>query len=635
MIVNAILRQGSVFRTMPLTQYDEGQKIHLSGVELPASYLAEFANSESGTAEQITQTTDTVTVPDKYLTSGNPVYVWIVVVGQDERTTRYQIIVPVKGRGEPDDYTPTPSEQTAIEAAITALNSAVDAAGAAIEHYPRIVGGIWQVWDVTNGAWVSTGVGATGNGIAGATLNEDYTLTLTFTDGTSYTAPSIRGAQGPKGDKGDPGEVTQAEFDDLKSAIDELVLRKPIQQSDLVFSNSNFVVSNGKAYAVSVVSPYNCMAINAKRIDFKYRRRSSNYSFYVGVAIDGKFVGNRTNAVVSEIKTLYDTTNTTYTDATVNKSVADDDYSNDYNDYTATLTGQVFELKKGETTILKFTVASNKTIQGIAILNYRFDYYATTDNTDFKDGKIVSIPLEEEISRVEIKADHADIIGLQSNHRLVAGVIRNAGTGWEFIVNDRHQGDMNCLSVGIDGTDGRLYVDYSGINAKKVISLIAAPDEAFANAGYVMGASVGLDKAYIQIYQYALQSASAQIRANSDGTFTVESADGVTSAELNSTNNTLDITHDSLTNKVPSTAANVSILPCFYGKMLPRIYSISATKTRIEFIDTATATKATTPGTGMSVNFSRYGSALVRNEIDPSTLVSANGNIWFIGIFEV
>ena len=39
--------------------------------------------------------------------------------------------------------------------------------------------------------------GDDGNGIASATLNNDYTLTLTWTDGNSYTTPfSIRGAQG-------------------------------------------------------------------------------------------------------------------------------------------------------------------------------------------------------------------------------------------------------------------------------------------------------------------------------------------------------------------------------------------------------------------------------------------------------
>ena len=49
-----------------------------------------------------------------------------------------------------------------------------------------------------------------GNGIQGAVLNEDYTLTLTFDNGTFYTTPSIRGATGAtggKGEKGDAGET--------------------------------------------------------------------------------------------------------------------------------------------------------------------------------------------------------------------------------------------------------------------------------------------------------------------------------------------------------------------------------------------------------------------------------------------
>ena len=41
--------------------------------------------------------------------------------------------------------------------------------------------------------------GDTGNGIADAVLNADYTLTLTFTDGTTYTTPSIRGQKGDSG----------------------------------------------------------------------------------------------------------------------------------------------------------------------------------------------------------------------------------------------------------------------------------------------------------------------------------------------------------------------------------------------------------------------------------------------------
>ena len=38
--------------------------------------------------------------------------------------------------------------------------------------------------------------GAAGRGIAGARMNADHTLTLTFTDGTGYTTPSLRGESG-------------------------------------------------------------------------------------------------------------------------------------------------------------------------------------------------------------------------------------------------------------------------------------------------------------------------------------------------------------------------------------------------------------------------------------------------------
>lgn len=65
-------------------------------------------------------------------------------------------------------------------------------------------------------SWTSTSIrgeqGETGNGIASAVLNDDYTLTLTFTDGTSYTTSSIRGAQGPQGE---PGEVTIAQLESV------------------------------------------------------------------------------------------------------------------------------------------------------------------------------------------------------------------------------------------------------------------------------------------------------------------------------------------------------------------------------------------------------------------------------------
>lgn len=104
-------------------------------------------------------------------------------------------------------------------AAKTAAEAAQAAAEEAIVHAPVIdeTTGNWKTWDQTDAQYEDTGVhaqgeqgiqgetGATGNGIASTVMNADYTLTITFTDGTSYTTPSIRGATGATGETGATG----------------------------------------------------------------------------------------------------------------------------------------------------------------------------------------------------------------------------------------------------------------------------------------------------------------------------------------------------------------------------------------------------------------------------------------------
>ena len=122
------------------------------------------------------------------------------------------------------------SESKARQSEINAYNSANDASQSAEQarqfknqsetnasHYPKIVNGFWYVWDASNNEFKNTDVdahglkgdkgdkGDTGNGIASTVLNSDYTLTITFTDGTTYKSQSIRGEKGLKGDKGDTG----------------------------------------------------------------------------------------------------------------------------------------------------------------------------------------------------------------------------------------------------------------------------------------------------------------------------------------------------------------------------------------------------------------------------------------------
>lgn len=124
-IVEAIPRVGTIFRTKPVYQYDAGQIIHLSGITLPASYKAEFSNSTRSDAVTTVQTGAYVAIPASMLQSGNPVYVWIVTVDENSRTTEYEINVPVTPRSKPSDMTPTPEEQIAIDQLIVSVSALV------------------------------------------------------------------------------------------------------------------------------------------------------------------------------------------------------------------------------------------------------------------------------------------------------------------------------------------------------------------------------------------------------------------------------------------------------------------------------------------------------------------------------
>ena len=82
-----------------------------------------------------------------------------------------------------------------------------------IQGITPVEGSVWQPFGVkgekgdTGDTGAKGDTGDTGNGIARAVLNADYTLTLTFTNGDTYTTTSIRGATGAAGAKGDKGDT--------------------------------------------------------------------------------------------------------------------------------------------------------------------------------------------------------------------------------------------------------------------------------------------------------------------------------------------------------------------------------------------------------------------------------------------
>ena len=137
-ITNAFLRFGTVTKTQPLYQYDYGQVLKFTGVELPATYEVHFSNTQHGVATTMIGGPDGVTIPDMYLTTGADVYVWLYLhTGNADGETEYNCIIPVISRASISDAPPTPVQQDVITQAIAALNSAtehIDAADAAAEN---------------------------------------------------------------------------------------------------------------------------------------------------------------------------------------------------------------------------------------------------------------------------------------------------------------------------------------------------------------------------------------------------------------------------------------------------------------------------------------------------------------------
>jgi hypothetical protein len=91
----------------------------------------------------------------------------------------------------------------------------------------------------------------------------------------------------------------------------------------------------------------------------------------------------------------------------------------------------------------------------------------------------------------------------------LAGVIRNSGSGW-FYIDDTGHNRVNMSTVVVQ--NGSIRVEHTSL-AKKVGSLIAAPDETFAKEGMICGASVGNTFSLIDLY-FPLN-----VQVKGDGTF--------------------------------------------------------------------------------------------------------------------
>lgn len=113
-----------------LYQYDYGQILKLTGIDLPALYEVHFSNSERGTSTTGIGTADGVEIPDQYLLNAGKLYVWLYThTTEDDGETELGFWIPIIPRAQPTHETPTPVQQTEIERLIALCEEIIEQGG--------------------------------------------------------------------------------------------------------------------------------------------------------------------------------------------------------------------------------------------------------------------------------------------------------------------------------------------------------------------------------------------------------------------------------------------------------------------------------------------------------------------------
>jgi len=209
-IVTAAFGGSKVVRTRALYQWDYGQILQFSGIDLPDAYTVHFSNQGvGGEAKTMVGNADGVTIPDEYLTTGQTVYAWVYLhAGDADGETVYSVIIPVVARPKPVEDEPTPAQQGAVDQAIAALNDGVDRAEAAAEAAEQAVEGVQDTVDAALEAAKESGEFDGADGVSPtATVTQTATgATITVTDAQGTTTAEItNGQDGSPGTPGAPG----------------------------------------------------------------------------------------------------------------------------------------------------------------------------------------------------------------------------------------------------------------------------------------------------------------------------------------------------------------------------------------------------------------------------------------------
>ena len=212
--IEVSMKRGKMAKSVALYQYDYGQKLKLTNVELPNTYEVHFSNELHGDALSMIGDTTGVLIPDELLTTGLPVYFWVFLhEGIDDGETEYIGTVPVIQRAKPSEIAPTPEEQSVIAQAIAAINAGVDSVEQAARDVESTIQSALQEakdsgeFDGADGANGQDGQDGISPTIGVTAIEGGYRLTITDASGTNGidVLNGVDGATGPAGADGSDG----------------------------------------------------------------------------------------------------------------------------------------------------------------------------------------------------------------------------------------------------------------------------------------------------------------------------------------------------------------------------------------------------------------------------------------------
>jgi hypothetical protein len=243
-------------------------------------------------------------------------------------------------------------------------------------------------------------------------------------------------------------------------------------------------------------------------------------------------------------------------------------------------------------------------------------------NSDYKKADYPnSVPVGMVCYKVQKEIAFYSDMSANKRIKFLAGVIRNNGTGWQFI-NDANHNPMNLASVSVDNS-GRIVLDY-GFTAKKVLTLVASPDETFASQ-YQIGGSVGLSQTLFNVAR-THKTVGGMIAYN--GTSWSSNYSSFTGFSFDTTTGALTISHPSMAEYPTKEKFMVSATG---RKCNVQLGELSDTSITIYFLD-ASGTIKKNPDTDMRAYVIREFNAL---NVDANNVSSSDGNFWIFGVMEV